>query len=452
LAGGLSAIFAGALSAQQPAPANQTQTNGNEKPSFSVQIDLVTADAIPRDGNGNFVSDLTKTDFEIYEDGVKQDIVSMTLSRGGRITNLLAAPPPPAPEGIILPPQRRAAVEDISGRIFVFFVDDLHLAFQSTPRVRLLFEKIERMLVHDGDLFGIVSSGPSSVSVQLTYDRRRLEEAIDKMTGDELKPEDIINATAGTGGPTVLRYRARAAMSTVIELLNNLEQVHNRRKALVYLSDGYDFIPFQAARLGLMDPNSAYLQNRMLQTENTAAQQSNQDNGAPKTPGFGGSIDCTQPSAARQCQDPNLLAQKGSEEFADADLARELEELTRTANRANTTIYTIDPRGLIGMSDIDQPVEPSQWLTYVQKTQETLRVLALDTGGIAVVNQNDFDRALKQIDADTSDYYVLGFYSTNPDPGRRVRRLDVRVTRPGIEVFSRKEYLTKASPANPPKK
>jgi VWFA-related protein len=452
VAGGLAAIFTGVLSAGQQAPANQRQTNASEKPSFSVQIDLVTADAIPRDGNGNFVSDLTKSDFEIYEDGVKQDIVSMTLSRGGRITNLLAPPPPPAPEGIILPPPRRAAVEDISGRVFVFFVDDLHLAFQSTPRVRLLFEKIERTLVHDGDLFGIVSSGPSSISVQLTYDRRRLEEAIDKMTGDELKPEDIINATGGTGGPTVLRYRARVAMSTVIELLNNLEQVHNRRKALVYLSDGYDFIPFQAARLGLMDPNSAYLQNRMLQTANAAAQQSDQDNGASKTPGFGGSVDCTQPSAARQCQDPNTLAQKGSEEFADADLARELEELTRTANRANTTIYTIDPRGLVGMSDIDQPVEPTQWLAYVQKTQETLRVLALDTGGIPVVNQNDFDRALKQIDADTSDYYVLGYYSTNPDPARRVRRMDVRVKRPGIEVSSRKEYVTKAVPANPPKK
>src|SRR5579872_3642765 len=245
---GLAAIFAGTAFAQQPAPtpANQSQTT-TQRPSFSVRVDLVTTDAIPRDANGNFVADLTKNDFEIYEDGIKQDIISMTLSRGGRVTNLLAPPPPPAPEGLILPPPTRSAVEDTSGRVFVFFVDDLHLGVQSTLRVRQLFEKIERTLVHDGDLFGIVSSGPSSISVQLTYDRRRLDEAIDKMTGDELKPEDIINATAGSGGPGVLRYRARVAMSTVLELLNSLEQVHNRRKALVYLSDGYDFIPFQNA-------------------------------------------------------------------------------------------------------------------------------------------------------------------------------------------------------------
>ena len=53
------------------------------------------------------------------------------------------------------------------------------------------------------------------------------------------------------------------------------------------------------------------------------------------------------------------------------------------------------------------------------------RVMAaqlLGTGGIAVVNQNDFNKALKRIDAETSDYYVIGYYSSNPDPMRRTRR------------------------------
>src|ERR1700724_3837556 len=49
-------------------------------PTFRVQVDLVTNDVMVRDKDGNFVSDLTKDDFEVYEDGVKQDIISMTLS------------------------------------------------------------------------------------------------------------------------------------------------------------------------------------------------------------------------------------------------------------------------------------------------------------------------------------------------------------------------------------
>ena len=49
------------------------------------------------------------------------------------------------------------------------------------------------------------------------------------------------------------------------------------------------------------------------------------------------------------------------------------------------------------------------------------------TGGIPVVNTNDFTRALKRIDAETSDYYLLGYNSSNPDPLQRTRRIEIRV-------------------------
>src|SRR5579872_3267740 len=124
--------LAAGLSAQTPTPAPGVQIPLSDKtpqaPTFSLQIELVTTDVIVRDASGNFVPDLKKDDFTVYEDGVKQDIVSMTLSHGGRVTNVLAPPPPPPPEGIILPPPR-AAADVSSGRIFVFFVDDLHMQF-----------------------------------------------------------------------------------------------------------------------------------------------------------------------------------------------------------------------------------------------------------------------------------------------------------------------------------
>src|SRR5579872_7276203 len=177
----------GRVAAEGPDPQGTPQ----DRPTFSVQIDLVTTDVVARDTNGNFVSDLTKDDFEVYEDGVKQQIVSLTLSHGGRVSNLLAPPPPPAPEGIILPPARRT--NDMSGRIFVFFIDDLHLQFQNMPRIRTILRKAGNALLHDGDLFGIVSTGTSSISIQPTYDKKRFDEIVDKVSGDELKPDEIIN-------------------------------------------------------------------------------------------------------------------------------------------------------------------------------------------------------------------------------------------------------------------
>jgi len=405
------------LSAQSPAPTPAAAPQ-QPSPTFRVQIDAVTMDVIVRDSDGRFVPDLTKADFQIFEDGVPQEIASMTLSHGGRVTNILAAPPPPAPEGVILPPRRVS--NDTSGRIFLFFVDDLHLQFQSSGRVRDIFKRISRELVHEGDLFGIVSSGPSSIAIDMTYDRRRLDEAIEKIHGDGLKPSDIINTSTGMEGPTELRHRAHVAFATMLEALDKLGNVQNRRKALVWVSEGYDFNPFQESRLSLRDPRSPFLQN-----------QSNLMHNNP----LGDDGNTTQRT------DPMVQLAQQRETFSDADLAFELGELTRAANRANTTIYTIDPRGLVAGGDIEEQIDPQEWSAYVRKSQDTMRVLAEDTGGIAIVNSNDYDRGLKRIDAEVSDYYVLGYYSNNPDLSRRRRRIEVRVMRPDVNVQSRTEYV-----------
>ena len=73
-------------------------------------------------------------------------------------------------------------------------------------------------------------------------------------------------------------------------------------------------------------------------------------------------------------------------------------------------------------------------------------MLADETGGIAVVNQNDFSKALKRIDAETSDYYVLGYYSKNPDASKRRRQVEVKVARKGASTWFRKEYVLKPPP------
>ena len=405
------------------------QAPSQNQPTFSVQVDLVTNDVLVRDPQGNFVPDLTREDFEIYEDGVKQDIISMTLSHGGRVTNVMVAPPSAPPEGIILPPPRPVA--DVSGRIFLFFVDDLHVEFGNTGRLRDLFKRISRELVHEGDMFAIVSSGPSSIAVDMTYDRRRLDEAVKKMTGNELRPSDIISGMSSSQGPAEVRFRAHTAFATVRDVLKQLEQVHNRRKAIVYVSDGYDFNPFQDARLGLMDPNSPFQQNMFTTLQNSSSSpEENQNRG----------------------RDQEGEMQKQSEVFSEADLAAELGELTRQANRANATIYTIDPRGLVAGGDMSEQVDPSQWNRFVTQSQASLRVLAEETGGFATVNQNDFDKALARIDAETSDYYVLGYYSTNPDPTRRRRTIEVKATKNGVplSVVFRKEYVLRPSPAPAP--
>lgn len=428
-----------ALMAQAPPPSQQqaqppakpaAQPDTTQKPIFRISADLVTTDVIVRNGRGQFVPDLAKDQFEVYEDGVLQTVTSLVQVHGGRVTNLALAPPPAPPEGIILPPARPTA--DASGRIFILFIDDLHLDFKNTHRVRDLLRKIKTTLIHDGDMFGIVSTGTSSIAIDLTYDAKRIDQAIDKVMGGALKPSDIIQAPEGQEGPSEVRYRAHVAFSTAEDLMAQLENVHNRRKALIYLSNGYDFNPFEKARAGELDTffenNQGKLQEK--QALQQAAKQAAGGDGATGDPNYN--------------PDPNATS---GNRFADADLARELSELTRSANRANATIYTFDPRGLIGMPDLDENVDPTEWAHYVDKSISSLRVLAELTGGIAVVNQNDYEKALKRIDAETSDYYLLGYYSTNPDPLRRTRRIEVKLKQKDLDVWARPTYTLKKPPA-----
>jgi VWFA-related protein len=412
LAGAFALAMVQVPAAQQPA---QQQP---QPPVFRSQVDLVTTDVIVRDSKSDqFMADLKPTDFDIFEDGVKQELASMVLIHGGRAYNTLAPPAAPMQEGIILPVAR--PTNDAAGRVFLLFVDDLHMDFQQTPRIREIFRKMLKNLIHDGDMWGMVSTGTSSISIDLTYDRALLDDAINRISGGGLKPSEIIKGQEGADGPVELRYRAHVAFTTANQLMSNLEKLHNRRKAVIWVSSGYDFNPFEKSRL--------------------KEQLGPCDSGTDAS----GSNNCV---GANGRVDPNLTPQ-GSQ-FADAELVRDMADVTRGANRANATLYTIDPRGLVAGGDIGENVDPVEWDTYVSRTVDSLRTIADLTGGFAVVNQNDFDKALKRIDAETSDYYVLGFYSSNPDPLRRTRRIEVVTKRDGVKVWSRTSYSLRPTPSD----
>ncbi len=406
-------VTGAAVRAQNPPAKPQAPASTAPEQVIRTGVELITTDAIVRDSRGQFIADLKKDEFEIFEDGVKQQLVSFTLTHGGRVYNVAQPPPPPPQEGIILPPAR--PTNDAAGRIFLIFVDDLHLDFRNTGRIRDLFKKISKELIHEGDMFGIVSTGPSSLSIDLTYDRKRLDQAITKITGSGLAPKDILDVPEGAQGPPEVRYRAHVAFSTANDIINNLAQVHNRRKAFIYVSNGYDFNPFQDTR-------------KKQEAERFGSSQ-------PSDDGSGNS---------NNNPDSDPFQTQGNK-FYQADLVSDLSWLTRNANRANVTMYTIDPRGLVGMPDLDEKIDMVEWQAYVRTSQDSLRTIAELTGGYAAVNQNDFDKALKRIDAETSDYYVIGYYSNNPDPRKKNRSIEIKVTRDGLNVMHRKAYTLRST-------
>ena len=63
-----------------------------------------------------------------------------------------------------------------------------------------------------------------------------------------------------------------------------------------------------------------------------------------------------------------------------------------------------------------------------QGQQETLFTLAADTGGKALLDNNDLALGIQQAQKDISSYYIIGYYSTNDKMDGRYRRIKLTAT------------------------
>jgi hypothetical protein len=163
-----------------------------------------------------------------------------------------------------------------------------------------------------------------------------------------------------------------------------------------------------------------------------------------------------------------------------ASVISRLPEMYRRLQRANVTIYGIDPTGLGGMENyvmqraaglrplreakapfslsanwLDPPGPPMPMdvaRRVSQLTLDFLRTAAENTGGLTITNTNEFESGMTRIFEENSSYYLLGFA---PPPGRRpgsLHRLEVRVNRQDVRVRARTGYATPSPdpPAAPP--
>jgi VWFA-related protein len=196
----------------------------------------------------------------------------------------------------------------------------------------------------------------------------------------------------------------------------------------VYVSNGYNFNPFSDARLQKVKDSYADAEY------------------------FTGGFDPGDEESLTGFKERESLREgeyNKRTQFSFAELTNELAQVERAAQRANVTFYPIDPRGMIPYSDARSStnVKYDDWRDHFQTQINSLQALAEGTGGFCVCGTNDIAGALRRIDAETSDFYRIGYTSNNSDPTQIRRRIRIEVDRPGVEpLVYRSEYTLPRTP------
>jgi VWFA-related protein len=378
--------------------------------SFKTEVNYVEVGAVVTDGQGHFVRTLTRDDFQILEDGRPQKVAGFSL------VDLTVQRPPASPSDLKpIEPDVSTNAGGLQGRLYLIVLDDLHTDLPRTGLVKAAARRFIEQNLSDSDLAAVVATSGRLEAVQdFTSNRRLLLAAVDTFVGQKLRSAvlekldsyqremDLTGKDLGQlGKPVNDAYdvergqRARNTLLTLKNLAESLSGVHGRRKALVYISEGI-----------------AYTTNNFEEWREISG---NARVGVP--------------------------------------IEGAVRDTITAASRANVSIYSIDPRGLTNAGDTGMelnyvPDDPNLRLDSaglqdeLRLSQDSLRVLAEQTGGLAFVNSNDLAGVFDHVVRDNSAYYMLGYYPTNEKRDNRFRRIEVRLNKPGLQVRARKGYVS----------
>ena len=386
----LCGVFAAALAATAViAQQAETPAEPAQPPlTFRVEANFVEVDAFVSDGSGKPVTDLRASDFQVVEDNQPQTVsafafVNMPITRPERPLFSPAAIEPDVDTNI-----------GMDGRIYLFVLDDMHVDVTRGPRVKEALHRFFERNFGANDMAAVVFTGGRSVDGQeFTNNPRLLLAAVDKFMGRKLRSPTLErldeynrqrqagtrNAGDPVNDPSAFEraYNARGMLDSLRKLSDFMAGLHGRRKALVLVSEGIDYDIYNT-----FDNNSAA-----------------------------------------------------------SDILNSTRDAIAAATRGNVSIYAVDPRGLmtpggdlIESSGVagDEPnlgLGVQSAMEELRLSQDSLRELSDETGGIAFVNRNNVDEAFDRIVAENSSYYVLGYYPSNDKRDGRFFMLSVRRSR-----------------------
>src|SRR5687768_5085839 len=401
--------------AQQAAPPQNEQaappqtSQGQPQPTFRAGINYVAVDVIVKDRRDNPVIDLRKEEFEVFEDGRPQPIEEFRLVK----IDSTAKPGDPVPRRIRSRDDEQAEASREDVRVFAILLDDYHTRKLTSMSVKEPLTKFLQTQLAPTDLVAIMYPMTPVSDLLFTNDHASAISAVQRFEGRKFDyvPRNRFEEQYSRIPPQeVERIRNDVVMDALSSVAVRMGSMRQGRKSIIFVSEGFTvMLPPQMQRLNAQDP-----------------------------------IDPRIAVAGAAVQDSPQ--QHSAEFFNQAMVDSRLREVYRDVNRNNVSIYSLDPRGLTPFEyDIDA-VPGGASISFqsdrraLQMTQDTLRVLAEQTDGRAIVNRNGLLEGLGQLIRDSSAYYLLGYNSTQSQNDGKFHEIKVRVKRSGVDVRARKGY------------
>src|SRR5579885_890940 len=355
---------------------------------FSSTVQLVVVDVTVKDKSGKPIEGLTDKDFTITEDGKPQTIRVFKFQRlEEEVLPEPALTPRPQPKAPAeetekpqvkpltanqIAPSRPGEVKYQDRRLLVMFFDMTSMPIQDQIRAQTAALKFIKSQMTKSDLMAIMTfTSDLKVLQDFTDDRDLLTNTIKKLTlgeGSDLAVEgstgadnESDNGDAYTADDTEFNIFNTDRKLAALESAARMLGSLSEKKALIYFAGG--------------------------------------------------------------------MSKTGAENEA------QLRATINAAIRNNVSFYPIDTRGLVASAPLGDATKASPGGTSMysgsgarsqqssfQGSQETLYTLAADTGGKALLDNNDLAMGIQQAQKDISSYYIIGYYSTNDKLDGHFRR------------------------------
>ncbi len=430
----LAAPSPGAVVAQPPA--------ADETPVFGSSTAAVVVDVVVRDKKGRLVRDLRAEDFDLREDGVKQTIGSFQVF--DQKPESVDAPAPtvapsaaPAAMAPASTPAAPPAASHPAPAVIAFVFDRMSADGRGMARkAALTYADHGRV---EGDVVGVFAVDQALRTVEpFTEDQARIRRALERAS-----------AEANTQYAST-RDDARAAAEKVREN-----------------EDAIDSLPGQDASsqttAGRLASDNAMLQIRQRMDRTFDALERDQQ-GYATTNALMAVV-----NGLKNVQGRKTIVFFSEGMAIPANVEARFRSVIASANRANVSVYAIDAGGLRAESTLKESRQELMNSTEsrrrtlsrgedtsgrpmtqeLERNEDILRLnphsglgqLAEETGGLLIHDTNDASSAFRKLGEDMRFHYLLSYSPTNASYDGTFRTISVKVSRPNVDVQSRKGYI-----------